>query len=45
MFNLLEGFRSAWKEEVEDPLKVLKAIPDEAAGAVRDPWDTGICAA
>jgi uncharacterized damage-inducible protein DinB len=30
MFNRLEDFRSNWKEEVEDTLKVLKAIPDAA---------------
>ena len=30
MFNQLEDFKSAWKEEFEDTLKVLKAIPDQA---------------
>ena len=30
MFTQLEDFNSAWKEEVEDTLKVLKAIPDQA---------------
>ena len=30
MFNQLEDFRNAWKEEVEDTLKVLAAIPDQA---------------
>jgi uncharacterized damage-inducible protein DinB len=30
MFSRLEEFNHAWKEEVEDTLNVLKAIPDEA---------------
>ncbi|WP_243293207.1 DinB family protein [Geothrix mesophila] len=30
MFNRLEDFRTTWQEEVEDTLKVLRAIPDQA---------------
>jgi uncharacterized damage-inducible protein DinB len=30
MFNRLEDFKSAWQEEVEDTLKVLKAISEPA---------------
>jgi uncharacterized damage-inducible protein DinB len=30
MFSRLEDFSNAWKEEVEDTQKVLKAIPQEA---------------
>lgn len=32
MFNRLEDFRTTWKEEVEDTLKILRAIPDQALG-------------
>ena len=32
MFSRLEDFNNAWKEEVEDTLNVLKAIPEEALG-------------